>query len=93
MRTLLANLATNAALRRELLSGWRHPADVARATPEQLAPKSVQLRRQSSQQQRLEVEERAAREHEDRLQSAQALRRRLHESQDRDLTAAVYTVE
>ena len=93
MRTLLANLATNAALRRELLLAARHPADVARATPEQLAPKSVQLRRQSSQQQRLEVEERAAREHEDRLQSAQALRRRLHESQDRDLTAAVYTVE
>ena len=93
MRTLLANLATNAALRRELLLGARHPADVARATPERLAPKSVQLRRQSSQQQRLEVEERAAREHEDRLQSAQALRRRLHESQDRDLTAAVYTVE
>tara|TARA_B100000795_G_scaffold252499_1_gene222098 strand:- start:973 stop:1254 length:282 start_codon:yes stop_codon:yes gene_type:complete len=93
VRTLLANLATNAALRRELLLGARHPADVARATPEQLAPKSVQLRRQSSQQQRLEVEERAAREHEDRLQSAQALRRRLHESQDRDLTAAVYTVE
>ena len=93
MRTLLANLATNAALRRELLLGARHPADVARATPEQLAPKSVQLRRQSSEQQRLEVEERAAREHEDRLQSAQALRRRLHESQDRDLTAAVYTVE
>lgn len=93
MRTLLANLATNAALRRELLSGWRHPADVARATPEQLAPKEVQLRRQSSQQQRLEAEERAARAHEELLQSAQAKRRILLESQDRDLTAAVYNVE
>lgn len=93
MRTLLANLATNAALRRELLSGWRHPADVARATPEQLAPKEVQLRRQSSHQQRLEVEERAARAHEELQQSTQAKLRVLLESQDRDLTAASYNVE
>ena len=40
VRTLLANLATNEALRLDLLYGFRLPRDVARATPEELAPKS-----------------------------------------------------
>ena len=87
MRTLLANLATNAALRRELLLGKRHPADVARATPKQLAPEEVQLRRKNSHQQRLEEEERGARAHEDLVQSARARRRRELEGEDRGLTA------
>ena len=40
VRMLLANLATNEKLRFELLCGSRLPQDVARATPEELAPKS-----------------------------------------------------
>ena len=83
MRTLLANLATNQKLRRDLLLGTRHSTDVARATPEELAPEEVQLRRMNSQQQKLEEEERGARAHEDLLQSARARRRRELEGEDR----------
>jgi len=49
----------------------------------------VKLQRQSSQQQQLEAAERAARAHEEHLQSVQARGRALLESQDRDLTAPV----
>ena len=89
VRMLLANLATNETLRFDLLCGFRLPRDVARATPEELAPVWVKLQRQSSQQQQLEAAERAARAHEEHLQSVQARGRALLESQDRDLTAPV----
>ena len=49
----------------------------------------MQLQRQSSQQQQLEAAQRAARAHEEHLQSVQARGRALLESQDRDLTAPV----
>ena len=88
LRLVTANVARNAELRGRLLSGAARPADVARATAEELAPDAVRVRKLQRGAQQLQAEVAAAREHEQLAEEVAKSRRLELAGADRRLAAA-----
>ena len=88
LRLVTANVARNAELRGRLLAGAARPADVARATAEELAPDAVRVRKQERGAQQLQAEVAAAREHEQLAEEVAKSRRLELAGADRRLAAA-----